>query len=73
MGQTYRNLVNTLKYYEKQEMFEITVLTAKEVSRDDCIDGWKVVDRRYLKEIFFDYIIVMSKIYFEEIVRHIFI
>lgn len=62
VGKIYNRLVNTLKYYECKKEIEVVAVTAREVPDCMFLDGWRVIDHKYLGEIFFDYIIIADEI-----------
>lgn len=61
IGGIYNKHVNTLKYLEYKEQIEIVAITAKEYSFLDKIDGYPVINKNQIKNLLFDYLIIMSE------------
>lgn len=69
LGKIYNRLVNTLRYFESIEAIVIEALTASEVPECRYLDGWRIIDKRNLSEISFDYIVVMNQTAFADVVN----
>ena len=61
IGEIYNKHVNTLKWLEQKAEAEVIALTAKGYSFLDNLDGYPVVEKEEIKELEFDYIIIMSE------------
>lgn len=71
IGEQYNRNFNILKYYEITGQFNIVGITAKWTPDSLYLDGYNVIPISELHTIQYDYIVVMSDIYFEEIVREL--
>lgn len=71
LGKIYNRLVNTLKFFEYVNAFEIVALTAKEIPAYKYLDGWRIVNKSDLNTIDIDYIIVMNNLNFDNIIDDI--
>lgn len=69
IGGTYNKHVNTLQFLESREEIEIIALTASKLPPFTTVDGYPLIAYNELRLIPYDYIIVMSDIYFSEIVK----
>lgn len=69
IGSTYNKHVNTLQFLESREEIEIVALTASKLPPFATVDGYPLIAYSELRLIPYDYIIVMSDIYFSEIVK----
>ncbi|PJJ31142.1 DUF1919 domain-containing protein [Lacrimispora celerecrescens] len=61
IGAIYNKYVNTLKYLEYKNEIEIVAATAKGYSFIDRIDGYPLIEKKQIRGIIFDYLIIMSK------------
>lgn len=69
IGEQYNKNYNILKYYELTEQISIVGVTAKWIPNSSYLDGYKLVSLSELHTITYDYIVIMSDIYFDEIVN----
>ena len=67
IGATYNQHVNVLKYYEQNNWFGVMALTATFTPPYKYIDGYIIIDKETLSQMQFDYLIVMSGKYYNEI------
>lgn len=61
IGEVYNKHVNVLRYLEDKAEIEIAAITETGYSFLNNIDGWPVVDKNNLKNIVFDYLIIMRE------------
>jgi len=61
IGAIYNKYVNTLKYLEYKNEIEIVAITSRDYSFINKIDGYTLIDKKKIGDIYFDYIIIMSK------------
>lgn len=66
-GTDYNKNYNGLKYFEITKQLEIIGITADKVPNVKKIDGYRIIDKTNIKNIEFDYVVVMSSKYFFEI------
>lgn len=71
LGEQYNRNFNILKYFEITGQFEIAGVTAKHTPDAVMLDGYPLVTYEKLYETEFDFVIVMSDIYFAEIVEEL--
>ncbi len=71
IGEQYNKNHNILKYYEYTGQFKIVGITAKWTPDSLYLDGYNLIKITELHEIQYDYIIIMSDIYFNEIVNEL--
>lgn len=69
IGEQYNRNLNIIKYYEITRQFEIAGVTAKWTPVAQYLDGYPVIGYEEITRTTFDYMVVMSDIYFDEIVR----
>lgn len=69
LGEQYNQNFNIIKYYEITQQFAVVGVTAKWTPDACCLDGYDVIEYEAIGRIAFDYLIVMSEIYFDEIVN----
>lgn len=69
IGEQYNKNYNILKYYELTEQISIVGVTAKWIPNSSYLDEYKLVSLSELHTITYDYIVIMSDIYFDEIVN----
>ena len=67
MGSIYNKMRNVLNYYEMKKEMLIVGITAKEIPHFKYVDGIEILSYENIKSVNFDYIIVMSDVYFKEI------
>ena len=67
MGSIYNKMRNILSYYEMKKEMLIVGITAKEIPHFKYVDGIEILSYENIKSVNFDYIIVMSDVYFKEI------
>ena len=66
LGKKYNSHINLMKLWEYQGQIEIVAVTAKNVPKANRIDGWLTVKREELIELEFDYVVIFSEIYENE-------
>ena len=71
MGTLYNRYADMLKAAQAKNEIQIVAITANELPDADSLDGWRVVGKESLKDEHFDYVLVMSRRYFGEIVEEI--
>jgi uncharacterized protein (DUF1919 family) len=71
IGKTYNQYVNVLKYLEFKKDAQIIALTDSNLPHFKCLDNWKIVEKGNIIDIDFDCIVVMSDIYFRDILNDI--
>ena len=71
LGKTYNNHVNVLKYLEMKDEIEVVGVTVKELPPFSVIDGYQIVSPLEVKNDEFDYLLIMSELYFDEIVQSV--
>lgn len=69
LGEQYNQNFNIIKYYEITQQFAVVGVTAKWTPDASCLDGYDVIKYEAIGRTAFDYLIVMSEIYFDEIVN----
>lgn len=69
LGEQYNRNFNTIKYFEITGQFAVVGVTAKHVPSALRLDGYPVITYDRIPETEFDYVVVMSDIYFDEIVN----
>lgn len=70
LGGIYNTYVNLLKYYSEKNQFSIVGVTAKSVpSGYTYIDGWPLLKKENINKLDFDYILVMSKEHYFDILN----
>lgn len=68
-GEQYNKNFNIIKYFEMSGQFGVAGITAKWMPNSAFLDGYRVIRLEELCQTEFDFIAVMSDIYFEEIVH----
>ena len=68
IGSIYNRLLNTIHYFEISDQIEIIALVTNENINHMTLDGYPIIHRDEIPEKTYDYIIVASDIYFNEIV-----
>ena len=71
IGEQYNKNFNTIKYFELLEQFSVVGVTAKWTPDSTSLDGYNIIKLTELHTVQYDFIIVMSDIYFDEIVREL--
>lgn len=69
LGEQYNRNFNTLKYFEISRQFEIVGVTAKHTPDAATLDGYPVIAYDRISQAGFGFVMVMSDIYFDEIVK----
>lgn len=69
LGEQYNRNFNTLKYFEVTGQFDIEGVTAKHTPDAATLDGYPVIPYERICQTKFDFVVVMSDIYFDEIVK----
>lgn len=69
LGEQYNKNVNVIKYHELIRSFKVVGVTAKWTPAYTVLDGYPVIRRELLKDISFDFIVVMSDLHFNDIVE----
>lgn len=68
-GEQYNKNFNIIKYFELSGQFGVAGITAKWMPDSSFLDGYRIIRLEALAQAEFDFIVVMSDIYFEEIVH----
>ena len=68
VGNIYNKHVNLLKYFEMTNQIKVVALTATQVPNFHYVDGYPVIFPYDLKNIYYDYIIVMNDKYYKDII-----
>jgi uncharacterized protein (DUF1919 family) len=71
IGEQYNKNLNILKYYELTSQFDVVGVTAKWTPDSLNLDGYRVIKLDELQSYEYDFIIIMSDIYFREIVNEL--
>lgn len=71
IGEQYNRNFNILKYYENTKQFEILGVSAKWMPDAMTLDGYEIIRYGELGTVPFDFVIVMSDVYFNEIVQNL--
>lgn len=69
IGLIYNRHVNVLRYLEALGQIKVAALTAAEIPEVETIDGYQVIDRKDLKNLNADYLIVMNEKSYQDIVQ----
>lgn len=67
MGKEYNTNINSIKYFETTNQFEVIGVISSENHSFRQLDGYRVYNDTELNLIDYDYIIVMSEKYFKDI------
>ena len=68
-GSIYNQLLNTIHYFELSNQIEVIALAANENLNYMTLDGYPIIHKDEIPAKAYDYIIVASDIYFNEIVN----
>ena len=68
IGQVYNSVINLLKCYENLGQIEIVGITAQELPDFRTLDGYTLVRKEEIQSLDFDYLLVMSDNFYDEIV-----
>lgn len=71
MGEQYNKNFNTIKCFVLLEQFTVVGVTAKWTPDVTSLDGYKIIKLNELYTVQYDFIVVMSDIYFDEIVKEL--
>ncbi len=69
VGQQYNTMINLLRCYEDCNQIEIVGIIAKDLPCFRTLDGYKPLTMKEIDQIDYDYLMVMSDRYFDEIVN----
>lgn len=69
IGDIYNQLLNTIHYFEISNQIEVVALTANEDFKTMILDGYPIIHKSEIVTIEFDYVIVASVLYFNEIMN----
>lgn len=68
IGVHYNRMKRVIDYYEMTKQFRVVALTDREKFPFSQLDGYKIIEKNELQYIDFDYLIVLSDKYFDDIV-----
>lgn len=68
IGKTYNIIRNTLRYFEMTNQIKIVAITAKMIPNAKTLDGYELIRVEKIKELEYDYIFILSDVYYAEIV-----
>lgn len=68
IGQVYNSVINLLKCYENLGQIEIVGITAQELPGFRTLDGYALMRKEEIQSLDFDYLLVMSDNFYDEIV-----
>ncbi len=71
MGNVYNQYVLQLQIWEQKRAISIVGITARDIPSYSKLDGWSILNYKDITNIEFDYILVMSKERFQEILEDI--
>lgn len=71
IGKIYNQYVNMLKYLEITKEAKIIALTDSNLPQFKYLDNWEIVEKKNIIDMDFDCIVVMSDIYFRDILNDI--
>lgn len=71
IGEQYNKNFNTIKYFELLEQFSVVGVTAKWTPASKSLDGYDIIPLAKLHTVSYDFIVIMSDIYFDEIVKEL--
>ena len=72
LGGTYNCCVNLLKFYSLNKQFEIIGVTARDIPNGyKYVDGWPLLLKEQIKSSDFDFVLVMSREHYFEIMQNI--
>ncbi len=69
IGKIYNSMINLLKCYEDLDQIEIVGITAQDLPNFKYLDSYRLLNMEELQEESYDYLIIMSDVYFKEIVK----
>ncbi|MEY8375835.1 DUF1919 domain-containing protein [Lachnospiraceae bacterium 56-18] len=69
IGVIYNRSVNVLRYLELLGQIKIVAITATEIPNVNMVDGYQIVEKRELRNINVDYLIIMNDKHYKEIVQ----
>ncbi len=67
IGKVYNSLINLLRFYFELGQIEIVGITAQDLPECKALDNFKVLNSEEVQTLDYDYLIVMSDEYFEQI------
>lgn len=70
IGVHYNRMKRVIDYYEMTKQFRVVALTDREKFPFSQLDGYKIIEKNELQYIDFDYLIVLSDKYFDDISIH---
>jgi hypothetical protein len=71
MGEKYNHARNIIKYYEYTGQIEVVGITAKHLPDFSILDGYPIIECNKLEDIDYDYIMVMSDKFYNEITAEV--
>ena len=69
IGKIYNSMLNLLKFYTSANQLSVIGITAGSLPDCSTLDGWNLISTKDLSTVNYDYLMVMSDDYFEEIVN----
>lgn len=69
IGYVYNRTQSLIKYFELLNQIEIVGITAQKVPCAKMLDGYRIFEIKEIQKVEYDYIIVLSDNYYEEIVK----
>jgi uncharacterized protein (DUF1919 family) len=69
IGNVYNQLLNTIHYFEISNQIEVAALAANECFGNMTLDGYPIIHKSEIITKEFDYIIVATDLYFDEIIN----
>ena len=68
IGKIYNSMINLLNFYIEANQIEIVGVTAQNLPNFQYLDNYPLLSMKEVKTIAYDYVMVMSDDYFDEIV-----
>lgn len=69
IGVLYNKMLNTFRYLERENQIEIVGVTASEIPEYKSIDGYPIIAKEKITSLEYDYVIILSDDFFDEIVK----
>ena len=69
MGAIYNQMKNTVSWYELKGQISVIAVTAKAIPTYNSLDGYPIVPADKVKDLEFDYIVILSDKYFSSIMK----
>lgn len=71
LGRNYNNALGQIRSLENSGQIEVLAVTAKNVPLCSKVDGYRIVYPENITELYFDYVIIFTSKYFNEIVSSV--